>query len=201
MNTGRPVDREEEGATARARRVRLWRWRRNELRHRSHAVEGWILLVLGMTGFIGAPLGGAVAGEAVLEGRAQQRNERHLTDAVLVEDPVPAARGSVRTRATVGWTAPDGTAHTGRVPVGSHLKRGAHVPVWTDEDGAMTTAPVGLAATRFDAAVAALAVTVSFGFLVLAAHRLVRRHCERRRADQWCREWARVAPEWVRKNA
>ncbi|MFE1228038.1 hypothetical protein [Streptomyces sp. NPDC058745] len=163
-------------------------------------MEGWILLVLGMTGFIGAPLGGAVAGEAVLEGRAQQRTERHLTDAVLVEDPVPAARGSVRTRATVGWTAPDGTAHTGRVPVGSHLERGAWVPVWTDEDGAMTSAPLGSAAARFDAAVAALAVTVSLGLLVLAVHRLVRRRYERLRAAQWGRGWARVAPEWDRKN-
>ncbi|MGW6394947.1 Rv1733c family protein [Streptomyces sp. NPDC055103] len=185
----------------RLRRVRLWRWRRNELRHRSHAVEGWILLVLGVAAFIGAPLGGAVAGEAVLDGRAQQRTERYLTDAVLVDDPGPAAKGSTRTRATARWTAPDGTAHTGRVPVGSHLKRGARVPVWTDEDGAMTTGPVGLAAARFDAAVAALAVTVSLGFPVLAAHRLVRRHCERRRAAQWGREWARVAPEWDRKNA
>ncbi|WP_314612850.1 Rv1733c family protein [Streptomyces stackebrandtii] len=127
----------------RVRKVWLWRWRRNELRHRSHAVEGWILLILGVAGFIGAPLGGAVAGEAVLEGRSQQRTERHLTDAVLVEDPAPAARGSVRTRATVRWTATDGTTHTGRVPVGSHLERGARVPVWTDKGGAMTSAPLG----------------------------------------------------------
>lgn len=185
----------------RVRRVRLWRWRRNELRHRSLLVEGWILLVLGVAGFIGAPLGGAVAWEAVLEGRAQQLTERHLTHAVLVEDPAPADRGSTRTRATARWTAPDGTTHTGRVPVGSHLERGARVPVWTDKDGAMTSAPLGPAAARFDAAVAALAVMVSLGFLMLAIHQLVRRHCERRRAAQLGREWARIAPEWDRKNA
>ncbi|MFD0368025.1 hypothetical protein [Streptomyces sp. NPDC059071] len=185
----------------RVRRVRLWRWRRNELRHRSHAVEGWILLVLGMVGFIGAPLGGAVAWEAVLDGRAQQRTERHLTAAVLVEDPAPAARASTRTRATVRWTAPDGTTQTARVPVGSQLERGAWVPVWTDEDGAMTSAPLGSAAARFDAAVAALAVTVSLGLLVLGVHRLVRRRHERLRAAQWGRQWARVAPEWIRKDA
>ncbi|MFF9868914.1 hypothetical protein ACF1G0_26520 [Streptomyces sp. NPDC013953] len=164
-------------------------------------MEGWILLALGVTGLIGAPLGGASAWEAVLEGRAQQQAQRHLTEAVLVEDPAPAARGSTRTRATVGWTAPDGTTHTGRVPVGSHLERGARVPVWTDNDGEMTSAPVGPAAARFDAAVAALAVTVSLGLLVLALHQLVRRRCERRRAAQWGREWARIAPEWDRRNA
>lgn len=201
MNTGHPADREEQGAGTRVRRVWLWRWRRNALRRRYHAVEGWILLVLGVVGFIGAPLGGAVAWEAVLEGRAQQRTERHLTDAVLAEDPGPAARGSTRTRATARWTAPDGTTRTGRVPVGSHLERGARVPVWTDEDGATTSAPLGPAAARFDAAVAALAVTVSLGFLVFAVHQLVRRHGERRFTAQWGREWARVAHEWARKNA
>lgn len=201
MSNGRPAGREEEGAVVRVRRVWLWRWRRNELRHRSHAVEGWILLVLGVAGFVGAPLGGAVAWEAVLEGRAQQRTERHLTDAVLVTDGDPAARSGTRIRATVRWTAPDGTTHTGRLPVESHLERGARVPVWTDKDGAMTSAPLGRAAARFDAAVAALALTVSLGFLVLTVHRLVRRRCGRRRAARWAREWARVAPEWDRKNA
>ncbi|WP_143608566.1 Rv1733c family protein [Streptomyces sp. CB03234] len=181
--------------------MRLWRLRRNALRHRSHAMEGWIVLVLGVIGFIGAPLGGAVAWEAVLEARSQQQTERRLTDAVLVEDPAPAARGSTRARATVRWTGPDGTTHIGRVPVGSHMERGSHVSLWTDEDGAMTSAPLGPAAARFDAAVAALTITVGLGFLVLAAHRLVRRVCERRRSARWGREWARVAPEWDRKNA
>ncbi|MGA4797588.1 hypothetical protein [Streptomyces lavendulocolor] len=201
MSTGLPTGREEAGATVRVRRVWLWRWRRNELRHRSHAVEGWVLLILGVAGFIGAPLGGAVAWDTVLEGRARQLAERHLIDAVLVEDPAPAARGSTRTRATVRWTASDGTAHTARVPVGSHLERGARVPVWTDQDGAMTSAPPAPAAARFDAAAAALAVTVGLGFLVLAVHRLVRRRHERRRAAQWDRDWARVAPEWDRRTA
>lgn len=73
--------------------------------------------------------------------------------------------------------------------------------VWTDRDGQITSAPLGQAAARFDAAVAALTVTVCLGFLVLAAYQLVRRHCERRRTAQWGREWARVAPEWDRKNA
>jgi len=75
------------------------------------------------------------------------------------------------------------------------------VSVWTDRDGQITSAPLGQAAARFDAAVAALTVTVCLGFLVLAAYQLVRRHCERRRTAQWGREWARVAPEWDRKNA
>ena len=64
----------------------------------------------------------------------------------------------------------------------------------------MTTAPLGSAAARFDAAVAALAVTVSLGLLVLVVHRLVRRRYERLRAARWGRGWARVAPEWDRGN-
>ncbi|MFB9557170.1 Rv1733c family protein [Streptomyces roseoviridis] len=179
----------------------LWRWRRNELRHRSHAVEGWVLVVLMVAGFIGAPLGGAVAGDAVLEARARQRSESHLTVAVLAESATPPAGGSTRTTAEARWTDAGGATHRGRVPVASHLERGARVPVWTDEDGAMTSAPPGQAAARYDAAVAALAVTVSLGLLVLTLHRLVRRHYERRRAALWGRGWARVAPEWARKDA
>ncbi|MET9550321.1 hypothetical protein ABZY36_34195 [Streptomyces sp. NPDC006627] len=185
----------------RIRKVRLWRLRRNALRHRSHAVEGWTLLVLGVTGLIGAPLGGAVAWEAVLEARSQQRSERRLTDAVLVEDAALVARGSSRTRVTAQWSAPDGTTHTGRVPVTSHMRHGARVKVWTDEDGRITSAPLGQANARFDATVAALTATVSLGFLALNLGRLAQRHHERRRCEQWEREWARVAPEWNHGNA
>ncbi|GGR37221.1 hypothetical protein ACH4Q7_27010 [Streptomyces roseolus] len=187
--------------TAGVRRVRLWRWRRNALRRRSHAVEGWFLLVLGVTGCVGAPLGGAAAWEAVLEARSQQRAGSHLTDAVLVEDAAPPARGSARTTVAVRWTDVDGVPHTDRVPVAGHLERGARVPVWTDEDGAMTSAPPGLAAARFDASVAGTAVTVSLGFMVLAVHRIVRRRYERRHSRRWAREWARVAPAWDPRTA
>ncbi|MFI2368021.1 hypothetical protein [Streptomyces sp. NPDC018833] len=181
--------------------MRLWRWRRNRLRRRSYLVEGWIILALGAIGFIGAPLGGAVAWDAVLDARSQQRAERRLTEAVLVQDATPVAKGSSRTRATARWAAPDGTTRTGRVPAGSHMERGERVSVWTGEDGAVVSAPLGQAAARFDAAVAALAVTVSVGFVVLAVHRLVRRHCERRRSAQWGRQWAQVAARWDRRNA
>ncbi|MFB7462356.1 hypothetical protein ACFCZ1_02410 [Streptomyces sp. NPDC056224] len=180
----------------------LWRWRRNPLRRRSYLVEGWIILASAVIGFIGAPLGGAVTWEAVLDGRARQRAERHLTEAVPVDAAAaPAAGAGSRTRVTVRWTAADGTAHTGRVPAGSHPERGAGVPLWTDGEGEMVSAPLGPAAARVDAAVAALAVTVTLGSTALAVHRSVRRRCERRRSAQWAREWARVAPEWDRRDA
>ncbi|MFH8624490.1 hypothetical protein ACH4A8_21815 [Streptomyces vietnamensis] len=181
--------------------VRLWRWRRNPLRLRAHAAEGWIILALIAAWLVAAPLGGAAAWDAVLEGRAQQRTERHLTTATLVEDAVPMFRGSTRARATARWTASDGTPRTARVPVESHVERGARVPVWTDEDGEVTSAPLGPAAARFDAAVAAVAVAAGLGLAALTVHRLVRRTYERSHGARWAREWARVAPEWDRRSA
>jgi hypothetical protein len=190
-----------KGTWLRAGRLRLWRWRRNALRRRSYPVEGWIILAVGVTAFIGAPLGGVVAWDAVREARTQQREERHLTEAVLVEVAVPVAKGSTRTRAVARWTAPDGTPHSGPVPVRSHMERGARVSVWTGKDEAMTSAPLSPATARFDASVAGAAVTASLGFVSLAVHRLIRTQFERRRSAQWGREWARAAPRWNRRNA
>jgi hypothetical protein len=190
----------EEGETVSVKRVRLWRWRRNALRRPSHVIEGWIILALAVAGLVTAPLVGAVAGKAVLKARSQQRVEHRLTDAVLVENAAPVARGSTRARATVRWTGPQGAMHTGRLQVRGGMERGAHVSVWTDKDGAMTSAPLSPAAARLNAAAAALVATVSVGCAVLAVHRLVRREFDRRRSAQWGLEWARVAQEWDHRN-
>ncbi|MGW7355183.1 hypothetical protein ACWGI0_00445 [Streptomyces sp. NPDC054802] len=114
----------------------------------SHVIEGWIILALAVAGLVGAPLVGAVAGKAVLEARSQQRVEHRLTDAVLAENAAPVARGSTRARATVRWTGPEGATHTGRLQVRGGMERGAHVSLWTDKDGAMTSALLGGQARR-----------------------------------------------------
>ncbi|WP_228980885.1 hypothetical protein [Streptomyces sp. DH12] len=106
-----------------------------------------------------APLAGALAWDAVGDARAQQCHDRRTATAHLVADPEPGGRGIARTRATVRWTAPEGGRRTDRVPVDDRLARGASVTVWIEADGSLTSALLGPAASRFDAAVAGLAVT------------------------------------------
>lgn len=130
-----------------------------------------------------------------------ERHERHVTAATLVEDAAPAAAGATRASAVARWTAPDGTARTGRVPVTGQPRGGARVDVWTDMHRSVTTAPVSAAAARLDAVLAGVAVAAFICSLALAGRRIVGWQLDRRRSELWAREWTRVGPRWDRRNA
>ncbi|NED34411.1 Rv1733c family protein [Streptomyces sp. SID8499] len=109
-------------------------------------------------------------------------------------------RGPASVWGEVRWSAPDGTARTGRTRVASDSAVGAAVTVWTDPAGRLVTQPptVNQARTR-SLAIGGL-VGLSAAAVPFACGRLLRDRLERRRLKQWDVEWARFDPLWGRRT-
>ncbi|MFI0896138.1 hypothetical protein [Streptomyces sp. NPDC020983] len=194
-----------------------WRWRRNPLRRRSDVVEAWLGLVTVVL-FCTVPLAGWWAGQSVDRALTRvarvQRAERSLVAAASV--PASAAPGATtapgaeRTAGRVvdpvgeevlRWTAPDGTAHTAKVPLGLEVWRGRRLLLWTDHRGALVAPPLDRATVRAHAALAGMtAAGVAAGTLLLTRQLLLWR-LTRRRMDSWDRAWARFDQDWGRAGA
>ncbi|MEV0488220.1 hypothetical protein AB0I69_47435 [Streptomyces sp. NPDC050508] len=183
--------------------VRWWRLRPNPLRRRSYLVEAWLLLAAWVLAVVAAVGVGAWTALAVERHVDALRAERHPVPAVLVEDAVRTvgtSDGSDNYRATVRWTAADGTKRTGLAHVDSDSKAGATTHVWLDAQGRLVPTPAGPAQARLEGVVLAVWTAVSAGGAVLLVGRGMSWRLERRRLDQWDAEWARVGPQWGHKT-
>jgi hypothetical protein len=178
-----------------------WRWRRNPLRRRSDVVEAWVRAVAALL-LCAVPLAGWWAGQSVDRAlkrvAREQRAERSLVRADFVHGGAGrGAAGAVALR----WTAPDGSAHTGDVPVSLEVWRGGELRVWTDREGALVPPPLDAATAAPHAVVAGVATGAAAAGAVLASRRLLLWRLMRRRLARWEREWARVGQDWGRAGA
>jgi len=184
--------------------VRLWRWRRNTLKRRSDRVEAWVVLVIGVLLWLGAPVAGAVAGWTLTAHAPRPGADWHRVTAVAVQDasPVPVAGwtavgtdgGHVRT--LVRWTPPGGTPHTGQAEVPAGTQAGRQVPVWLDGHGALRDNPSDPAQTQARAVVFGLMVSAVLVLVVLGLRGLALLTINHWRATALEREWAQVGPRW-----
>ncbi|MFF7648128.1 hypothetical protein [Streptomyces canus] len=181
-------------------RPRWWRWRNNPLRRRDDILEAWIVLAVWAVVAVGGTIAGLLTAHAADEVFAQQRADRHPVRALLVSD-ASAHTSTVRSSSDkalgqVRWTAPDGSARTGRTLVDASLKAGTRLVVWQDGHGVLVTAPPNTARAGVEAgvlgALAGLAVTGA----VQATGAVARWRLDRRRIDAWGREWDLVGPMW-----
>ncbi|MGV9498058.1 Rv1733c family protein [Streptomyces sp. NPDC003642] len=185
--------------------VRLWRWRSNPLRRRSDRVEAWIVLA----GWVLAVLCGAVAAlaaaTAVDGSLSAQRAQTRAVPAVLTEraprtpQVTTDGSGGDTVWATVRWTAPDGSPHTGRTEVEPDAAAGTRVTVWTDRAGRLAAAPLSPTESRFQAVGTGVLAGAGAGAVVWACGRLARLRLDRRRLQRWDAEWARVGPQWRKR--
>ncbi|GGR96464.1 hypothetical protein GCM10010269_39130 [Streptomyces humidus] len=186
-------------------RKRLWRWQSNPLRRRDDVVEAWIVLAVWVVFVVGGAVAGLVTAHAADEVFARQRAERQPVRAVVVND-VPrgdVAIGGVSDRrsATVRWTAADGSAHDGRTQVKSGLRAGSRVTVWQDGHGRLTTAPPSSTQAAFESGFLGLGAAAGLAGLVFGAGAAARWRLDRRRVDEWGREWDQVGPRWGHKTS
>ncbi|WP_217169386.1 hypothetical protein [Streptomyces sp. AC512_CC834] len=191
-------------------RVRGWRWRRNPLRRRSDVVEAWTVVVVALLLCVGAPLLGAATAwwgygqaHAIV---AEQRAERHHVRAAVVDKESGTLSsnqlgGQHSYRATVRWSAPDGTekSTTARVPSGS--RHGDTVDVWLDSRGKSVPPPSDGAQIWQHSATIGSFTVIGTALTVLLAHRAVRAVALRHRMTEWDRDWALTEPEWTRRRA
>ena len=185
-------------------KVWLWRWRRNPLKRRADTVEAWVVLAAWALTVLAGVLAGWAAAGSVEQGLARERVEwRPLTGRLTEQAPGKAAvqtgsGGGDQVWAKVGWTGPDGSAHTGQVRVGTGSPVGTPVTVWTDRQGRMVTEPATPAQARLRASLVGFLAGVGTAAFPFAGGRLLRGRLERRRVEQWDTDWARFDALWGR---
>lgn len=194
--------------TIAVRCVRRLRLAPNELRRPSDRLEG---LALAITWLL---LAGAVLAASFFAARAYEEDlrteRRHAATlqpvtAVLAEDAAssvtmgPKGDSVAYALATARWNGPDGSSHTGRIPVDIGEDRGSRVVIWTDQHGRPAAVP------QSDTQVAGHAVMVGAGLAggiavgIGLIYTGVRVLLDRQRLRRWERDWARVEPKWTHR--
>lgn len=185
-------------------KVWLWRWRRNPLKRRADTVEAWVVLGAWALTVLAGVLAGWAAARSVEHGLARERVEWRPTTGRLTEQAPgkpPARLGSSsgdHVWAKVGWTGPDGSAHTGQIRVAPGSAAGTRVTVWTDREGRLVTEPDGVGQARLRAALVGGLAGVTAAAVPFAGGRMLRGRLERCRVEQWDTEWARFDALWGR---
>ncbi|MFE7896898.1 hypothetical protein ACFU3E_05005 [Streptomyces sp. NPDC057424] len=185
--------------------VRLWRWRSNPLRRRSDRAEALIVLVAWILAALGGVITGLAAAGAVDRSLARERAESQAVQAVLTEQAPKAPQvtkegsGGDTVRATVRWTDPDGSRHTGRAEVEPAAAAGTRTTVWTDRTGELVDAPLAPAEAMVQASGTGVLAGAGAGTAVWVCGRLVRMRLDRRRLAEWDAEWERVGPQWRKR--
>ncbi|MFC3572301.1 hypothetical protein ACFOZ0_03170 [Streptomyces yaanensis] len=177
--------------------VRWWRWRRSPLRRRSDVVEAWIVLAAWLFALVAGVCAGLATADAVDQRFVRQRAERRAVRAVLVRDAPEHtdARevGGRRVLADVRWTAADGSLRQTRTRVTPGTAAGTRITLWTDRQGVLRGRPVAPAEAAVTAVTfGALAAGAAGGGVGWAGTRAVRLCVDRRRMEQWAKEWARL---------
>ncbi|GAB3268374.1 hypothetical protein GCM10027456_54040 [Kineosporia babensis] len=121
----------------------------------------------------------------------QELATRQLVTATVAAGD-PQTRIARNHLATVTWTYPDQVAHSGHLAVPGSTLPGDLVPVWVDEAGEMTTAPM----TRLNVWLDAIGIGVGLMLAALAVGGLgyqgTRSVLNRHRARELDEEWRRL---------
>ncbi|MBO2445078.1 hypothetical protein J4557_47000 [Actinomadura nitritigenes] len=127
-----------------------------------------------------------------LRAEAAQTATHRLVDARVARTET-GTTGQVRySFAVLAWTSADGERHWTTVPASRATRPGAVRRIWVDASGEPARRPQSRSDTVTTAAFAGVAATVAAGALPFSAYLLVRRRCDRRRAQMWDLEWARL---------
>jgi len=173
------------------------------LRRRTDKIAVCLAALLVVVFLLGAPVVSMVAiGAAGRMAAGQQvtRSWRQVSAVVQKAAPAPPAwelSGYSWVRAR--WTAPDGRARAGQIPVSTAAAVGQTVRVWVDAAGTPTGPPPNPGAVIADQAAAALAAVVTLGVTLVCLMCAVRWALNRRRLANWETEWAAVGPQWTRR--
>jgi hypothetical protein len=179
---------------------------RNPLRRRTDKIAVGVTVLLLAVFLVGAPLlSVAAVGWAGHAGSSRQRAERswRQVSAVLMRAssaPGASAAGvSGYSWVLARWTAPDGRARTGEIPLSAALPAGHTVRLWVDTAGSPTGPPLNPRSVVADEAEAAAVATGTLGIVLLCLAWAGRWVLGRRRLADWEAAWAAVGPQWTKR--
>lgn len=181
--------------------VRGRRFDRNPLRRASDRIETAVLAVLVLAFLVGAPFavtatGAWVHGMAQRAEVSQQASRSQVQAVVLTVTAQLGGEDRVSDEAQARWRAPDGREVTGEVSVPAGTKVGQQVPVWTDQAGDLTTAPLADSQVGDQTVLGEiLSVIALVGVLALIGE-LACWVLNRRRMADWDADWHATGPRW-----
>jgi hypothetical protein len=178
----------------------LWRWRANPLRRRDDVLEAWLVLAVWALVAMGGTLAGVLTARAADDVFAQQRAERTPVRAVLLADAPRSASSINRAFVKARWTLADGSTHTGKTLVDGGHKAGSTIVLWTNTQGDLTTPPPSGTDAAVEAGFLGAAAALAVTGLAFGAGSAARWCLDRRRIDDWGREWDLVGPRWGHKT-
>jgi hypothetical protein len=181
-------------------------WDHNPLRRRIDRVEAGLVAALVVVFLITAPVLAAVASHWTrAAGMRQQRAElawRHVratvTRSAAAQDSYPGPSDIVWKPAR--WTAPDGRARTGAVPVRSGAAAGSSTRIWVSRSGSLTGPPLQHRQLQGRMVMAGVLTGSVLGFLCVLGGIAGRSLLGRRRLADWDRTWRTLGPQWTRQS-
>ncbi len=191
-------------SAARAARAVRGLWPdRNPLRRTIDRVEAVVAGGLVAAFMAGAPLAAVAAGHAAYSigsrtAYAQQAAWRQVPAVLLATAPAAGYR-QYQVTVQAGWTAPDGTRHTGTVLAPPGTKAGCTVMVWADTAGRLTGGPpLQLSQVRGQAALVTMLTPLALGFILLCTGLMAHAVLGRRRLAAWDGDWQATEPQWTK---
>lgn len=180
----------------------------NPLRRASDRVETAVLAVLVIAFLAGAPFA-AMAGGAWAHARAHQaqlaeRASWHQVPALVLTVTSTVQQdggyGALEPQAQARWTATDGNAVSGEIPVPAGTQAGATVPLWITGDGQPTGSPLEDWQVADDGILAAAVSVFALAVLLGITGKLARRTLDKRRMAAWDAEWRATGPRWTTRT-
>lgn len=186
--------------------VRGRRFDRNPLRRPSDRIETAVLAVLMIAFLVGAPFA-AMATGAWIHGMAEraqlaQQESRFQVQAVVltVTAQPPVGEAAVSDLAQARWQAPDGREVTGEVPAPAGTRVGQTLPVWTDQTGVLTTAPLVNSQVSDQTVLAEVLGVIALAGVLTLAGEVAFWALNRRRMADWDADWHTTEPRWTTRT-
>jgi hypothetical protein len=182
------------------RRSRMFGWDRNPLRRGIDRLEAGMVTALILAFLTAAPVLATVAGHwtrttGIRQEHAQADWRRVpaivLRSAPRQQDDSPGPAGTVWMRAR--WTAPDGQARAGWIPVPAEAAVGSSTRVWVNHSGSLTVSPLQPAQLRGWIVVTEILTPLGLAVLLCLVGRGGRLLFARRRLADWDRGWRAAA--------
>jgi len=173
----------------------------NPLRRRTDKIATCLGGLLVAVFLVGAPMvARAVVGWVSRVAAAEQQATRswRQVPAVVQKTAQASAAGEI-SWVPARWTAPDGRARAGQIPVSVNVAAGQTVRLWVDAAGTQTGPSTSRAMVVFDEAGAAAVVVAALGLLLLCLVCGGRLALDRRRLASWETAWAEVGPRWTKR--
>ena len=179
---------------------------RNPLRRRVDRLEAAFLMVALLAASLVVPaaaaLGTTIRNRAE-DSAAQERAAVRPVQARTLENTAEAGSSSLGltiTTVRIRWFDASALPHEGKADVLIGTNAGTELTIWVDRNGAITRAPRSPTDSTALGAAAGVTLPMLAWPALFVLCRLACRSLDRRRADEWAREWRQVSPRWTRPN-